>query len=251
MVEQDFPAFAKMLDTVYSMHSKSLNAEAKALFFRAMAQFPLPMVRAALDGHVRDPERGQYAPKPADLMAQIVGKAQCDGRPGADEAWAISLTSRDEAKTVVWTQEMAEAFEICRPVLEEGDEVGARMAFKDSYNRLVTEARRDGKPLTWNASLGWDLDSRQEALHLAVTRNQLPAPAVAALLPPPVTDDGYDTAKAAQQLTEIRKMLAQMGTASERRQRAKERAAQLQRNAERVKKRQIAEQVAAYQGNAE
>ncbi|MDE4918364.1 hypothetical protein ACUXAV_000406 [Cupriavidus metallidurans] len=250
MVENDFPAFAKMLDTVYSLHGKSLNGESKALFFRAMAQFPLPMVRAAMDAHVRDPDRGQYAPKPADLMAQIVGKVQSDGRPGADEAWAISLTSRDEAKTVVWTQEMAEAFEICRPVLEEGDEVGARMAFKDAYNRLVTEARRDGKPLTWNASLGWDLDSRQEALHLAVTRNQLPAPAVAALLPPPVTDDGYDSAKASQQLAEIRKMLASMGTAAERRQRAKERAAQAQRDAEHAKKREIAARVATY-GSAE
>lgn len=246
MIEVDFAPFTRMLDTVYALHGKSLNAEAKALFFRAMSQFPLPMVRAALDGHVRDPERGQYAPKPADLMAQIVGKAQTDGRPGADEAWAISLTSRDEAKTVVWTQEMAEAFEVCRPVLEEGDEVGARMAFKDAYNRLVTEARRDGRPIAWNASLGWDLDSRQEALHLAVTRNQLPAPAVAALLPPPVTDDGYDTYKAAQQLAEIRKMLASMGTASERRQRAKERAVAAQREAEAAKKREIAARVASY-----
>lgn len=246
MIEADFAPFARMLDTVYALHGKSLNAEAKALFFRAMSQFPLPMVRAALDGHVRDPERGQFPPKPADLMAQIVGKAQSDGRPGADEAWAISLTSRDEAKTVVWTQEMAEAFEVCRPVLEEGDEVGARMAFKDAYNRLVTEARRDGRPIAWNASLGWDLDSRQEALHLAVTRNQLPAPAVAALLPPPVTDDGYDTEKAARQLDEIRKMLASMGTASERRQRAKERAISAQREAENAKKREIAARVAAY-----
>ena len=250
MVENDFPAFAKMLDTVYALHGKSLNAEAKALFFRAMSQFPLPMVRAAMDGHVRDPNRGQYPPKPADLMAQIVGHANDDGRPGADEAWAISLTSRDEAKTVIWTEEMAQAFDVCRPVLDEGDEVGARMAFKDAYNRLVTEARRDGKPLAWNASLGWDLDSRQEALHLAVTRNQLPAPTVAALLPAPVTDDGYDTAKASKQLAEIRQMLAQMGTAAERRQRAKERAAQARRDAEHAKKREIAARVATY-GSAE
>ncbi len=124
------------------------------------------------------------------------------------------------------------------------------MAFKDAYNRLVQEARRDGKPLAWSASLGWDLDSRQEVLHLAVTRNQLPAPAVAALLPAPVTDDGYDTAKASRQLAEIRQMLAQMGTSAERRQRAKERAAQAQRDAEHAKKREIAARVAAY-GSAE
>ena len=37
-----------------------------------------------------------------------------DGRPGADEAWAIALGALDEADTVVWTDEMAEAFAIAR-----------------------------------------------------------------------------------------------------------------------------------------
>lgn len=249
MVENDFPVFAKMLDTVYSLHGKSLNAEAKALFFRAMAQFPLPMVRAAMDGHVRDPNRGQYPPKPADLMAQIVGHVVDDGRPGADEAWAIALTSRDEAETVVWTQEIAAAFDVCRPVLDAGDEVGARMAFKDAYNRLVTEARREGQPVAWTASLGWDIERREVALRSAVTRNQLAAPAVAALLPPPVSAEGYDAEKASRQLAEIRKMLADMGTASERRQRAREREAQARREHEHAKKQEIAKVVSLYEAS--
>lgn len=249
MVENDFPAFAKMLDTVYGLHGKSLNADAKALFFRAMAQFPLPMVRAAMDAHVRDPDRGQYPPKPADLMAQIVGQAADDGRPGADEAWAIALTSRDEAETVVWTQEIAAAFDICMPVLEAGDEVGARMAFKDAYNRLVNEARRDGYPVVWNASLGWDVERREIALHAAVARNQLPAPTVAALLPAPPVDEPYDADKARRQLLEIRQLLDSTGTATERRQRAREREAEARRQAEHAKKREIATAVAQYEAS--
>ena len=247
MVEQDFAPFAKMLDTVYALHGKSLNAEAKALFFRAMSQFPLPMVRAALDGHVRDPNRGQFPPKPADLMAQIVGQATDDGRPGTDEAWAIALTCRNEANTVVWTCEIAAAFGICLPVLDGGDEVGARMAFKEAYNRLVTEARREGSPIAWSASLGWDMEGREIALRTAVARNQLPAPTAAALLPSPLSDDGYDVEKASRQIAEVRRMLAGMGTAAERRQRAKERAAQAKRAAESTRKREIADQVRAYQ----
>lgn len=246
MDKPDYQPFVQMLDAVYALHGKSLNAEAKALFFRALSQFPLGMVRAAMDAHVRDPNRGQFPPKPADLMAQIVGQSNDDGRPGPDEAWAIALTSRDESETVVWTREMAAAFDICRPVLDGGDEVGARMAFKDAYNRLVTEARRDGNPVAWSASLGWDIEKREVALHTAVTRNQLPAPAAAALLPAPATDDGYSPEKAAENLAKLRQMMAEMGTAAERRQRAKERAAQAQRAAEQAKKLEIAARVASY-----
>jgi hypothetical protein len=40
------------------------------------------------------------------------------GRPAsAEEFWVISLTSRDEVDTVVWTTECAEAFSLAKPIL--------------------------------------------------------------------------------------------------------------------------------------
>ncbi|MCZ3122564.1 hypothetical protein NYZ23_19850, partial [Acinetobacter baumannii] len=86
----------------------------------------------------------------------------------------LALTSRHEAATVVWTIETAQAFAICRPVLETGDEVGARMAFKDAYNRLVLAARRSGQLPQWQASLGWDMAQREAILKRAVQLQRRP-----------------------------------------------------------------------------
>ena len=72
-----------------------------------------------------------------------------DGRPGADEAWAIALEALDEACSVVWCGEIQQAFAIARPVLVAGDKIGARMAFRNAYDRLVRDARVQRKPERW------------------------------------------------------------------------------------------------------
>lgn len=210
MVENDFDAFAQLMDQAYALHLKALPMEAKMIFFKAMEPYPLEVVSRALTATIRDPQRGQYPPKPADLIAQIQGAAGNDGRPGAEEAWAIALTSRNEADTVVWTQETAEAFGICAPIMHLGDEVGARMAFKEAYQRLVTTSRANGQPARWSASLGWDIERRTAALTKAANSGLLSAPVVSGLLPPPVTEPGQHDTNARDQLDKIRKMMAGM-----------------------------------------
>lgn len=248
MTEADFPTFARLLDAVYALHGKALAAEPKALFFRAMSGYSLAVVRGALDAHVRDPQRGQFPPKPADLMAQIEGNAEADGRPGPDEAWAIALTSRDEAETVVWTPEIAQAFAVCSPVLDTGDKVGARVAFKDAYARLVTAARREGKPCTWDVSLGWDQNKRKESLEAAVRLNLLPAPTAAALLPAPTEADGYNPDKARANLAKLRKMLAGLTSPAERAQRQREAENRVRREVTQAQKAVIDRRVREYRG---
>ena len=242
MRESDFDEFAQMLDAVYSLHNKSLSSVAKTLFFNAMADFLLADFRRALNAHVRDPHRGQFPPKPADLIAQLDASMAADDRPGAEEAWALALTSRHEAATVVWTIETAQAFAICRPVLETGDEVGARMAFKDAYNRLVLAARRSGQLPQWQASLGWDMAILKRAVQL----QRLPAAAAAALLPAPQQDDGYNPDKARQNLQRIRSLMATMASPLERARRAQEAAAAEARLDMAGRKAAIAQQVNEY-----
>jgi hypothetical protein len=119
----------------------------------------------------------------------------------------VALGSLDEADTVVWTEETAQAFAAARPVLDLGDKVGARMAFKGAYERLVDAARRDGRPMAVQVSLGWDQNRRIVAIDAAVTAGRLPAPQAAALLPPP--DDGAPLdANATAQLAELRRLMA-------------------------------------------
>ncbi|MCG5072254.1 hypothetical protein [Paraburkholderia tagetis] len=186
MLEADFDPFVELLDAAYSLHGKTLPAMAKALFFRALVAHPLPVVRKAIDAHVKDSQRGQYAPKPADLIAQIEGAASNDMRPGPEEAWAIAVQAFDEDATVMLTDEISEAQGIARPIFELGDEVGARMAFREAYGRLVTQARAAGVAVKWWPSLGIDPDGRKEVLERAVAHGLLPAnaPALSALPPP-------------------------------------------------------------------
>jgi hypothetical protein len=184
MRDADLVPFTELLDSVCNLLSRGTytpNAANTALWFRALREHPLDAVRAGLDAHVRDPQRGRFVPTPADVIAQIVGTAEADGRPGAEEAWAIALRARDEQETVVWTRDIAEALGIARPILDMGDEVGARMAFREAYNRIVEDARRVRRPASWETSLGFDPVRRDEAIRAGVEAGRLPLEA----LPPP------------------------------------------------------------------
>lgn len=105
-----------------------------------------------------------------------------DGRPGADEAWAIALDAQDEACTVVWCVEIQKAFGIARPVLAAGDKIGARMAFRNAYERLVRDARIQRQPAQWSPSLGWDHGQRHAVLTRAVETGMLTSKSIAGLL---------------------------------------------------------------------
>ncbi|HIC7209387.1 hypothetical protein [Burkholderia stabilis] len=217
MQAEDFDNFARVLDAAYSLHSKSLTADARALFFAALGRYSLAEVRKAMSAHISDPQRGQYPPKPADIIAQLVGDAAKDGRPDANEAWAIALRSRDERDTVVWTQECAEAFAVATPVLEGGDEVGARMAFKAAYERLVERNRADGTPVQWRTSLGHDPDLREAVVteavrsgRLALSHAQTIVPALAA------PAESFDAKVAESNLARLRALVGGIPSAREK-----------------------------------
>lgn len=109
--------------------------------------------------------------------------ATASNRPSADEAWAIALRASDEAETVVWTEEIAQAWGVCLPVVESGDEVGARMAFRAAYERITADAKVAGVPAKWIVSQGHDADKRAIAIERARVAGLLPAPVVAQFVP--------------------------------------------------------------------
>lgn len=243
MLRDDSREFYALLDDAYAFQKEPLNPQAKAVFFRAMSPFPMEVIRAAMQAHMLDPVNGKFAMQPAHLMAHIEAMSDGDGRPGAEEAWAIALTSRDESETVVWTQECAEAFAICQPVLQSGDEVGARMAFKEAYSRLVGASKRANEPVRWSASIGWDMRKREAALTKAATTGLLPAPKPDTLY---VSYDGpaqHDT-KAREQIAKIKQMMADMYAEQ---QREADAWAQREREATQAAKDRLNAQTANYQ----
>lgn len=195
-------------------HDKPFSEGLVEAWMEDLDDVPDEVIAQALRMHSRDPERGRFFPKPSDVMAQIAGANANDGRPSADEAW--SMLPFDEAASVVWTDEMAQAWgsaSACMP-----DRVAARMAFRAAYDRLVAEARQRGVRARWTASLGHDKDSRAAVIERAVELGRLSREHAEGLLPAPQTPPaqvlglleqsappGNDAAR--QALDEIRRML--------------------------------------------
>jgi hypothetical protein len=181
MKQSDFDAFHALLTSCLSMWDKAPSAAVSAVWFRSLAEFDMTALSAAFSAHMRDPVNGKFEPKPAHIIEQIERAAKQDGRPGAEEAWAISLTARDESDTVVWTNECAQAWSAAKPVMDMGDEVGARMAFKETYSRLVAEARSRFEAASWEVSEGFDSERRRIAVARAVEAGRIPAGRYAAI----------------------------------------------------------------------
>lgn len=173
--DSDFDAFAQLIGDTMDMYGKPCSPNQIRLYFADLQRYTLRTVESALAAHRRDVTRGRFAPLPADLLAQIETAMANDGRPGPEEAWALALRADDEGRTIVWTAETAEAFGICRVILHAGDEVGARMAFREAYVSRVAAARAKREPVRWSASLGHDQAQQDDALRIAVEAGKLPA----------------------------------------------------------------------------
>jgi hypothetical protein len=181
--DADKIVFAKILSRTLELYGQSATKDATAVWWASLQRFTIEEVGAAFAAHIQDPQRGRFKPLPADLISAIT---ESDGRPGADEAW--SHCPMDETQTVVWTTETKAAFFEAAYGIVDDDRIAARMAFKDAYNRLVAQARRDRDPLTWEVTLGHDIHGRRTAIERAVELGRLTHSYAARLLPPPETD---------------------------------------------------------------
>lgn len=98
------------------------------------------------------------------LAAILQRITQQDGHPEPNEAWAIALRAADEASSVGITRQIAAALQAANPVLATGDKIGGRMAFIDSYQRQLAQARNQYTPAQWYLSPGHCPQGRAEEL---------------------------------------------------------------------------------------
>lgn len=197
------PEFVQLIKETMLAYGKPLQ-EAAILnaWWKELTPFPLHIVMVAIDNYRA--EQSDFAPVPNAIAMRC---RLMDGRPGPEEAWALALTSRDEEATVVWTWECAEAYAIATPIMALGDEIGARMAFREAYVRMVADARATGRAAVWQVSAGWDKKRRVEAIEQAQKAGLLEAPKVIALLSYEEKPEGLP---ASQQLEAIKQMLAEV-----------------------------------------
>ncbi|WP_168377593.1 hypothetical protein [Acinetobacter cumulans] len=107
---------------------------------------------------------------------------------GSHEAWAIaekSIGFDGQELTVIWTEQMAQAFSRCEDLVKTGDKyqrAEAKKIFCDAYDRLVIQAKDQGLKPIYVASLGTDKDQAIAAIKQAEVDGFLPAPEAKALL---------------------------------------------------------------------
>lgn len=130
---------------------------------------------------------GDSWPSVDDLMGTMTAMLPSASQHlGVESAWAaVSSGLRDERISIVWTDEMREAFFVARPLAD--DPVQARMAFKESYGALINRAISQGQTPKWSVSLGDNKDGRADAVRDAVARGRITQEQGVKLLPYDVT----------------------------------------------------------------
>lgn len=171
----DMDGLVKAIVVTAELTGTDLSVAAAKVMAEDLSDFPFHQVMGAL----RKCRRGLSG----RLTVEAVISRLDDGRPGPEEAWA--MMPRDESASVVWTEEMAEAFGIANPLICEGDTIQARMAFIEAYKQRCELAREEKKPVKWTPSLGFGFDrrGRESVLLDAVRKGRLTAEHACKLLP--------------------------------------------------------------------
>lgn len=224
--------------TFHTIHKPLPQADALGVWWTMLEPFPMPLVISALSSYLSVKD----VPLTPAAVLRYLPKRR-DERPEADEAWAIAVRAADERETVVWTKEIAEAWAMALPVFQLDDVVGARMAFKATYGRLIDHARAIGQFPQWVISQGFDAARRLEVTNDAVRNgrlqlNQVRIPEL--LLAGP---DGRMSLNAREQLQQLKLLCQQIVDAGTQAATQKAQAAKEAREQFAVKKRALAEEV--------
>ena len=236
--------FALLSRTFRTARAEVPEPDVIDVWWAKLAPFPIEAVAAAFAKHL---DESEYAPTPAAILRHL--PRPVDGRPHADEAWAIALNARSERETVVWTAETAQAWNMVS-ALAASDEVGARMAFRAAYTRLVDDAIAHNVPARWLVSPGHDPQRRIEVVDAAVRAGRLTladARAAVPALPAPTAErDGPPSDAQMQARARLREIVGGIVATQERRLAERQRSAESAADATAARKREIDEQTRAY-----
>lgn len=177
--------------------SEAINGTWLLVNNQALSDFALDVFLEDVDGHsfvdvmtairnTRKQAKGRISI--GDIMQQM---ENMDGRPSAEEAWALAVKSRDEDLTIVLTQETQEAWlSGASELLDIGDKFNASRAYIEKYNQLVIAARDKNVPISWFVSLGNDKDQRDDVVRQAYAEKKITKAQAQTMLPYHKADEG-------------------------------------------------------------
>lgn len=88
MTQDDYEEFSGMVGAITELYGRAASEFAITIWWGALRQYDLAAVRQAFDRHVRNPDTGQFAPKPADLIRMMGGTTQDSALGPASSRWA-------------------------------------------------------------------------------------------------------------------------------------------------------------------
>lgn len=160
------------------VNNQALSEIALDIFLDDVEDYPFVAVMTAIR-NARKQAKGRVSI--GDVMQHL---NNLDGRPSAEEAWAMAVKSLDEDLTIALTQETQDAWTSgAAELLDMGDKFNASRAFIEKYNQLVTSARDQKKPISWFVSLGYNKDQREEAIRQAYKEKKITQEHARTLLP--------------------------------------------------------------------
>lgn len=164
MNPSDLNEFQNIMLGMFETFGQEASMTRLSVYKEALKPYAILDIRTALNLLIR---HCKFIPKPADII-ELIEQASGNKHVLSSEAWSIALSARDESNTVVWTDEMHKAWVSAKNVMDLGDEVGARRAFIESYERLVQESIFNCKPIHVTVSLGFDKAKRTQAINKAI-----------------------------------------------------------------------------------
>lgn len=73
MNDSDKMEFSSVWGAAWSAYGKSVTPQILGLFFNSLKHYEMPEIKGALSRHFTNPDSGQFAPKPADIVKYLQG----------------------------------------------------------------------------------------------------------------------------------------------------------------------------------
>ena len=128
MKNDDLKAFQELMRATLEYYDREATPTAIQIYWNALKAYPIDTIKQILNTHI---QVSKFMPKVSEILDVL---RNMDGRPDAQEAWAMVAPSlNNEDVTVVRTADMAMAFGVAYSL--RGDPVAARMAFLEAYRR--------------------------------------------------------------------------------------------------------------------
>lgn len=80
MRSEDLEKFSQIMTGLSELYGKDVSGFMLDIYFQALSSFSIEAIDSAVSAHVRNPDTGQFFPKPADIVRLISGTSRDAGQ---------------------------------------------------------------------------------------------------------------------------------------------------------------------------